>query len=99
MTSLTDDPRWRRAGLWFLVAFLALCLWSLLRPTPNLPSDLRVGNLLGGIVVQGQPQPLSTPDGLRIGAIRGPWIRLHFGPEDEKGRWYHFFHVTAFTIR
>jgi hypothetical protein len=98
VTSLTDDPRWRRAGLWFLIAFLTLCLWALIRPSGDLPPDIRVGNLLGGIAVTGQA-PMSTPDGLRISAIRGPWVRLHFGPEDETGRWFHFDHVTAFTTR
>lgn len=86
----------QRLGLALVVAFALLCtiaLWPSDRP---LPREVRAGATLAGLIVPGQGT-MTSPDGLRVSSVHGEWVRVHFGPDDEQGRWFHFRHVVAFS--
>jgi len=96
-TPLIERLGSNRLGVALVAAFALLCAFAIWPSSNPLPRDVRAGRTLAGVMVAGQ-SAYSAPGGLRIEATHGPWARVHFGPEDEQGRWIHFAHVTAFSV-
>jgi hypothetical protein len=60
--------------------------------------ELEEGVRLQGVVLPGE-KPMSVTEGILVGAVDGAWARLHFGDDDETGRWINFEQVTAFAVK
>jgi hypothetical protein len=62
------------------------------------PPGLDEDTTLIAVLIQGE-KAMTSPEGIRVMAVRGSWVKLGVGKADKAGRWINFEHVSGYSAK